>query len=278
MPAKSKKRPKRADRNETKCFRERLLQLLNQSDGAWIAPGSQTALAERLNVSVQTMSDWLNGIAAPKFEQLFNISQRCNLSVDWLMFDRGPRDARASRALSSVTDDLARTVSTAVAARVGLDADDLRADGDALLSACVEKAAADFEAFTSEQSALSVQREGTLRALSIVEALGEELPRVLPMANSQVLGNELAHVHEQLLSGMRDGTTAPPVVWFRIDERPAHEPWCSCRHCAAHGERMDRYWRHMYGGTDDARSRTFEKISFTRQELASIPTPRAKRR
>lgn len=49
---------------------------------------SQEALAEKLNVSKQTVSKWESGISMPDIENLVKLSNLFNISTDYLLKDR----------------------------------------------------------------------------------------------------------------------------------------------------------------------------------------------
>lgn len=53
-------------------------------------PRNDTAIAESLNVSKQTISAWRKGIRSPKKPMLIRIAETYNVSIEWLMgFDVG---------------------------------------------------------------------------------------------------------------------------------------------------------------------------------------------
>lgn len=53
-------------------------------------PRNDTAIAESLNVSKQTISAWRKGIRSPKKPMLIRIAEIYNVSIEWLMgFDVG---------------------------------------------------------------------------------------------------------------------------------------------------------------------------------------------
>lgn len=60
-------------------FSERLYDLMKKSDY------KQTALAEKLGVSQQTISRWVKGKFQPDIEQLISLAKVFNVSVDYLV-------------------------------------------------------------------------------------------------------------------------------------------------------------------------------------------------
>lgn len=58
---------------------ERLNELFNSD------PNSDTAIAEKLNVSKQTVSSWRSGRRSPKKSVMVQISELYGVSLEWLM-------------------------------------------------------------------------------------------------------------------------------------------------------------------------------------------------
>lgn len=83
-----------------------------------LARMTQADLAERLDVSRQTVSKWELGTAQPELDKVVALSEVFGVSTDWLLKDPGPRDPEVSldrlvlrflgcaRDLDAVSDEL----------------------------------------------------------------------------------------------------------------------------------------------------------------------------
>jgi DNA-binding transcriptional regulator YiaG len=61
----------------TQCFRSRFLQLRGDM--------KQMEFSQFLGVNVETLKKWEHGHLVPNALSLHNISEACNVSIDWLL-------------------------------------------------------------------------------------------------------------------------------------------------------------------------------------------------
>lgn len=76
-------------------------------------PRNDTAIANYLDVSKQTVSMWRNGTRSPKKTKLIEISKKFNVSIEWLMGFDVPREYKiGERAVVIPDTDLFNKVLT----------------------------------------------------------------------------------------------------------------------------------------------------------------------
>lgn len=82
-----KKGPPLKDRKVFREFSERLNLTLN--DLGWPLHGRQSRLAHEFGISQVAARKWLNGLALPETEKIPLLSERLNVSLEWLLLGRG---------------------------------------------------------------------------------------------------------------------------------------------------------------------------------------------
>ena len=73
---------------------------------------SQEELANRLNVSRQTISKWEVGDSTPDMEKLIAISDLFEISLDELVMDKVPTQMRETSSKSEIASELKEKIST----------------------------------------------------------------------------------------------------------------------------------------------------------------------
>ncbi|MBE6752750.1 MAG: helix-turn-helix transcriptional regulator [Ruminococcaceae bacterium] len=73
---------------------------------------SQEELANRLNVSRQTVSKWEVGDSTPDMQKLIAISDMFEISLDELVMDKAPTQKEATSSMSEIASELKEKVLT----------------------------------------------------------------------------------------------------------------------------------------------------------------------